>query len=189
MIRVDLLVLVAMLTAMPALAAPVSVVGAGRARECFDAAVQNRPLRASLRICDAALRDDTLAIGDRAATLVNRGIVRMQAGRLDTALADFEAAITLRPETAEAYVNKGIALLRSGNRDKEAVASLSEGIARNPARPEIAYYQRAVANEGLGRVREAYEDYSRAAALAPEWADPAEQLQRFQSVRRKTLTG
>jgi tetratricopeptide (TPR) repeat protein len=105
------------------------------------------------------------------------------------AIMDFDAAIALQPEFAEAYVNKGIALVRLGNRDDEAVASLSQGIARNPLRPEIAYYQRAVANEGLGRVREAYEDYSRAAALAPEWADPAEQLQRFQTVRAKTMSG
>ena len=170
-------------------APPVPVPAIGYASGCFDAAATHLPLRPALRMCDNALGDSGLSIADRAATLVNRGIVLMEWGQPAAAIADFDTAIGLRPEIAEAYVNKGIALLRIGNRDDEAVASLSQGIARNPLRPEIAYYQRAVANEALGRAREAYEDYSRAAALAPEWLDPAEQLQRFQTVRKKTLMG
>jgi len=162
----------------------------GAARGCYNAAqpAPSRPaLREALRLCDAALRDARLGAGDRAATLINRGIVQMEAKNFAAALADYDAAIKARPETAEAYVNKGIALLRSG-RDAEAVAQLSEGIARSPSKPEIAYYSRGVAHETLGRAREAYEDYSRAAQLAPEWSEPAEQLQRFQLVRKKTAT-
>jgi tetratricopeptide (TPR) repeat protein len=167
----------------------VPVPAIGYASGCFDAAATHRAMRPALRICDNALGDSALSPANRAATLVNRGIILMEWGQPAAAIADFDTAIGLRPEFAEAYVNKGIALLRIGNRDVEAVTTLSQGIARNPLRPEIAYYQRAVANEELGRVREAYEDYSRAAALAPEWADPAEQLQRFQTVRKKTLMG
>ena len=161
----------------------------GHALGCFAAASSDATRRDSLRDCNKALADDKLAAADRAATLVNRGIIQMHAKRLDAAVADFDEAIRLRPETAEAYVNKGVVLLRMGNRSQEALALLSEGISRGPLRPAIAYYQRAIANEELGRVRDAYEDYSRAAELAPEWADPAEQLQRFQTVRKKTLQG
>lgn len=167
-------------------AAAVATLGSGYAKACFEAAEKGRPPRAALRICDSALLDESLAAHDRAATLVNRGIIQMQARNLPAAIADYDAAIRARPETAEAYVNKGIALVRQGDRDGEAVAQLSEGIARNPNRPEIAYYTRAIANEMLGRTRAAYDDYARAAQLAPGWAEPAEQLQRFQTVRRKT---
>lgn len=170
-------------------APPIPVPAIGLASDCFDSAATRRALRPALRLCDHALAETALSIADRAATLVNRGIVLMEWGQPAAAIADFDKAIGVQPEIAEAYVNKGIALLRIGNRDGEAVAILSQGIARNPRRPEIAYYQRAVANEELGRVREAYEDYSRAAALAPEWTDPAEQLRRFQTVRKKTLMG
>lgn len=166
--------------------AAVSIVGAGYAKSCFEAAETNRPLREALRVCDNALEDDALGADDRAATFVNRGIVQMQARNLDAAIADYDAAIKSRPETAEAYINKGIALLHLGNRDEDAVKQLSEGLARNPTRPEIGFYVRGVANEAIGRTREAYEDYSRAAQLAPQWAEPAEQLQRFQLVRKKT---
>lgn len=178
--------------AVLALATPasagVAVLGTRYAKGCFEAAQQRRPARDALRLCDSALMDEALTDDDRAATLVNRGIVQMQARNVDAALADYDAAIRTRPETAEAYVNKGIALMQVG-RDTEAVALLSEGIARNPAKPAIAYFTRGVANESLGRTRDAFEDYSRAAQLDPEWSEPAEQLQRFQLVRRKTASG
>jgi tetratricopeptide (TPR) repeat protein len=176
---------------LAAVAAQASAVTIGNsyARACFEAADKGRPLKEGLRICNSALIDESLALDQRAATLVNRGIVQMQGDRMAAAIADFDEAIRLRPESAEAYLNKAIALQRMGGREDEAVALLSEALDRNPIRPEIAYYQRALANEDLGRVREAYEDYSRAAALAPEWRDPAEQLQRFQTVRRKVLSG
>ncbi|GGD98498.1 hypothetical protein GCM10011529_00640 [Polymorphobacter glacialis] len=166
--------------------ASVSVIGQGYARGCFEAAEGRQPTREALKSCDRALGESALSADDRVATIINRGIVRMQARDLPAAIADFDEAIRARPDAAEAYVNKGIALIRLGDRDTEAVFSLSEGIARNPLRPEIAFYNRAVAYEGLGRNREAYEDYSRAAQLAPEWPEPATQLQRFQTVKRKT---
>ena len=188
MTRVGFLLALAFTAMAGSASAAVSVMGTGYAKACFEAAENARSLRDALRICDSALLDDGAAAVDRAATLVNRGIVQMQAQNYLAAIADYDAAIKLEPDTAEAYVNKGIALMRLGN-DDEAVAQLSEGIARNPKRPEIAFYNRAVAHEGLGKAREAYEDYSRAAQLAPEWAEPAEQLQRFQLVRRKTAAG
>ena len=166
-----------------------AVIGTGFARGCFDAATRKRPLRDALRLCDSALLDEALAADDRAATLVNRGIINMQAKKIDAALADYDAAIKLAPATAEAWINKGIALVQIGNRYDEAVALLTEGIARSPKQPAVAYYSRAIAYEGLGRSRQAYEDYSRAAQLDPEWTEPAEQLQRFKVVRGKTLSG
>ena len=170
-------------------ASAAAVIGTGFARSCFDAATRQRSLREALRLCDSALLDDALAVRDRAATLVNRGIINMQARKFDAALADYDAAIKLSPETAEAWINKGIALVQIGNRDAEAVALLTEGIARSPQQPAVAYYSRAIAYEGLGRPRQAYEDYSRAALLDPEWTEPAEQLQRFKVVRGKTMRG
>lgn len=169
--------------------AAVAVVGNGHARSCFEAAARDQPARGALRKCDNALEDRQLPPSDRAATLINRGIVRMQARDIEGAIADYDEAIRTAPAIADAYINKGIALLRMGQHDTEAVAQLTEGLSRNPAQPAIAYYSRAVANEQLGRTRDAYEDYSRAAQLAPEWAEPAEQLQRFKVVRGKTLQG
>lgn len=182
------LVAVALLTAAPAIAAT-SIIGGGRGQDCYRAAEYGKSPRAGLAACTAALDDEALSRDDRAATFVNRGIVLMQAKNHLAALADYDAAIRLRPETAEAYVNKAIALLHLGGRDAEAVALLSEGIARNPSRPEIAFYTRGIANELIGATREAYEDFAQAVALAPNWADAQAELARFQIVRKKTATG
>lgn len=169
--------------------AAVAVVSGGQARVCFEAAERGRPARDALRKCTNALQDDRLPRGDRAATFINRGIVQMHARNIPAAIADYDEAIRTAPDIADAYVNKGIALLRLGEHDAEAVVQLTEGLSRDPPQPAVAYYSRAVAYEQLGRTREAYEDYSRAAQLAPEWAEPAEQLQRFQVVKGKTLQG
>lgn len=174
-----------MIAAVPASAA-VSILGGGFGRDCYMAAEFKRETRASLAVCSQALEAESLSRRDRAATHVNRGIIHMQARDLPRAIADYEAAIRLEPKLAEAHVNLGIALLHSGGRDREAVAALTRGLEMNPSRPEVAFYSRAVANELLGNVRAAYEDYQAAAAARPEWTEPAEQLKRFSVERRPT---
>lgn len=180
--------LAAVAFAAPAMGAT-SIVGSGFARSCYEAAEENRPTKQAMRVCDSALLDEGLALGDRAKTLVNRGIVQMQAKNIAAAIADYDAAIRTAPDTAEAYVNKGLALMRLGNQPTEAMAQLTEGLVRNPSKPEIAYYSRGLLHEQLGMTREAYEDYSRAAELAPEWPEPAEELLRFQVVPKKKTAG
>jgi tetratricopeptide (TPR) repeat protein len=173
--------------ALPAAAsAAATILGGSLGRDCYLAAEAARGRHYGLDVCDRALADEALSTSDRAATLVNRGILKMQSKELTGAIEDFDDAIRTRPGTAEAYINKGIALVHLGGRDRDAVELLTQGIAKNPARPEIAYYIRGVANEQLGATREAYEDYARAASLKPEWAEPAAQLSRFSVVRKAT---
>jgi tetratricopeptide (TPR) repeat protein len=170
----------------PSASSSVAGVGAtSMARACFEAAKLRRPSATGLDACSRALDGDGLAAPEKAATFVNRGIIHMQMDSLKAAIADFDAAIAARPETAEAWVNKGIALIRAGD-DAEAARLLSHGLELKPENPAVAHYSRAYAYEGLGRLRDAYEDYGRAAALAPDWPDPGEQLRRFKVVRVRT---
>lgn len=180
--------LAALLNTVPALAAA-SIVGSGYARNCYEAAEEKRSTRQALRICDSALMDEGLDVSDRAKTFVNRGIIHMQARDIKAALADYDAAIRTDPDTAEAYVNKGLALMRMGNRQAEAVVQLTEGLSRNPSRPEVAYYSRGILHEMLGLTREAFQDYTKAVELAPDWPEPAEELARFQVVPKKKTAG
>ena len=159
------------------------------AQACFNAANQRQTLGNGDRSCSIALANPALSPTLRAATLVNRGIIAMDRDRIDAAVSDFDAAIALMPGNADAFINKGVALLRLEGRAADAVAVLTVALDLNPRRPELAYFHRAVANEALGRVRAAYEDYATAAQLAPDWPEPAQQLQRFKVVRRKTLAG
>lgn len=170
--------------ASPALPA-VSVIGSGLARLCYEQAEAGRGSDRGTETCDRALVEEALDSRDRAATYVNRGILRMHGKRLNDALRDYEAALRLRPQLAEAHVNRGIALVHVGGRDAEAVAALSEALRLNTTRPEVAFYTRGVAYELLGNARAAYEDYRQAAALKPEWAEPRTQLQRFRVVPKR----
>jgi len=158
--------------------AAVKVIGKGFGSLCYEYAKAGHASYDGVKACDLALSDKSLQLSDRAGTFVNRGILQMYAKDFTRALASYEEALKLEPEMAEAYVNKGVALVNLG-RDEEAVAAISQGLKLNTVQPEIAYYSRGVANEMLGNMRAAYEDYRQAATLKPEWQDPQTQLRRF----------
>ena len=94
---------------------------------------------------------------------MNRGILRLRRGGVDEAVADFDQAIALDPNQPEAYLNKGAALLQRQN-PSEALQLFTVALERETSRPAIAHYGRAIANEQLGNVREAYNDYRRRAS-------------------------
>lgn len=167
---------------VPQANAAVTVLGGGYALACYQAAEFKRPLRSGLVDCDMALKEEILPSRDRAATFVNRGILYMFERDFGKAIADYDSALTVDSQLAEAYVNKGIAVLHQGGNDGHAIELLSKGLSLDPARPEIAFYTRGVAHEMSGNASEAYHDYTRAAALKPDWENPRKELTRFKVV-------
>jgi tetratricopeptide (TPR) repeat protein len=165
-------------TAVPAFAA-VTVLGNSSARICYEAAEARHAGTGAIADCDEALRQANLAGEDRVATHVNRGILKLRGGRLDEAIADFDRAIALDGGEAEAYLNKGMALLRVADGEKQAIGLFNTALAKKTRRPAIAHYGRAIAYELDGRIQEAYRDYRRASALEPKWRDPRTELARF----------
>ena len=157
----------------------VTVIGSGFARMCYEHSEDEGTSAQNISDCNKALEEEALTARDRAATLVNRGILYMRGRNLSQAMADYDAALKVKPDLAEAYVNKGIALVHMGGRDADAVSVISQGLQLNPIRPEVAYYTRGVAHEMLGNARAAYNDYRQAAALKPDWEEPKAQLKRF----------
>ena len=97
-------------------------------------------------------------------------------------MADYDAAIALDEGQAEAWLNKGLAVLRSGGA-RDAVGLFDAALARRTREPAIAHFGRAMAHEEAGDVRAAYADLVRARELSPRWAAPAVELKRFR-VRR-----
>ena len=167
--------------AVPALGSVV-VVGNSSARLCYEAADSPlNPTLADLRTCDQAFTEDALSLDDTVATHVNRGILRLRRGAVEEAIADFDTAIRINPRQPEAYLNKGAALIRIEN-PAEALGLFTVALERNTARPEVAHFGRAIANEELGNVRAAYNDYRRASELDPDWQDPRTELARFRVV-------
>lgn len=172
--------------ALAALAVPafgaVTVVGNSSARMCFEAADSPmHPAMRDLQHCDAALAEEALSRHDTVATHVNRGILRLRRGQVEAAIADFDRAIEMDPNQPESYLNKGAALIRQNNA-AEALQLFTIALERNTRRPAIAHFGRAIANEELGNVRAAYQDYRRASELDPDWDDPRTELRRFRIV-------
>jgi len=169
----------ALLVSAPALGA-VSVVGNSAARSCYLAAeTRGAPTLEVLRFCNDALRQDMLGEDERVATLVNRGILKARLGDLDGALSDYDDALVRDPEQAEAYLNKGFALISLSDRGEQAKPLFDSALAKKTRRPELAYYGRGVAHELSGEVRAAYQDYRQASRIDPKWRQPKAELARF----------
>jgi tetratricopeptide (TPR) repeat protein len=164
--------------------ASIMVIGSSDARLCYEAADSPLyPHARDMRRCDEALAHDALSSYEVVATHINRGILRLRRGLVETAIADFDTAMHIDPSQPEAYLNKGAALIQRAN-PTEAAQLFTVALERNTSRPAVAHYGRAVANEQLGNVRAAYQDYRRASELDPNWSAPRADLRRFRVVER-----
>jgi tetratricopeptide (TPR) repeat protein len=152
--------------------------GPGPAKACYEAASARDGSLAALAECDAAVTGQDLNSRDRAATLVNRGVLRLIRREPQAALADFDLALRLRPELGEALVNRGAALVLLG-RHAEAIEAITAGLQIGTEEEHEAYFNRALAYERMGETAKAYADFRRAQELKPDWALPGVELARF----------
>jgi tetratricopeptide (TPR) repeat protein len=163
--------------------AAVSVFGNGQAEHCYKAALAGKADTDSIHICDVALANDDLTAPDRGGTLINRGVMRLRRGELSAAEADLQAGVTLNPVVGDGWLDRGavqVALHRYG----PGLADINRAIGLGVTEPEKAYYNRAIAEEGVGDETAAYYDYQQALSLKPGWALPQKELTRFTVTRR-----
>jgi tetratricopeptide (TPR) repeat protein len=163
--------------------AAVSVIGGGMAEACSQAALAERSDYASILTCDTALETEDLGPHDRAGTFVNRGVMKLRRDEFEPARADFDAAITLAPKIGEAYVNRGAAFLGE-KRFQAGLDDINAALRLGVREPEKAYFNRALAYEGLDDEKSAYLDFQQALTLKPGWALPEHELLRFTVSRR-----
>jgi len=163
--------------------AMVTVFGGGLAQDCSKAAFDGMSDPDSIRLCDTALLSEELEPGDRAATFTNRGVMKLRRGAYEDARQDFDAAIALAPRVGEAWLNRG-AVFVGEKRYRQGLEDINKGLALGVTEPEKAYYNRALAYEGLDDETSAYFDYQQALTLKPDWTLPQEQLLRFTVTRR-----
>lgn len=158
--------------------AAVTVLGNKLAETCSIAALSDRADQSALDTCTAALEQGGLKGIDRAGTFVNRGIVKLRRKMYQDARGDFETALKIAPYLGEAFVNHGASYV--AERDfATGVKYINRGLELSPSEPEKAYYNRALAYEGLGMYKNAYYDYRRAVELKPGWSAPQRHLERY----------
>lgn len=163
--------------------AAVTVLGNGLAHTCYAAAEfgGGNP-EDGIKACSDAVEQMALPVRDRAATFVNRGILYSRVGEPNLAIADYNKCIAMKPDLGEAYVDRGAALIMLTRYD-EAVQDIDKGIAMGANRPEIAYYDRGIAEDALGNVRAAYEFFKKATELQPDFTLASSELARYRVVR------
>jgi tetratricopeptide (TPR) repeat protein len=166
-----------------AAAGAVTVLGGGMARECSRAALAGESEVRFEEACNLALETELLNLRDRAGTYVNRGILKLRRKEFASAQWDFNRAIQTKRDLGEAYVNRGAASV-GARRYADGLADLNRALELGVEEPEKAYYNRALAYEGLENLKAAYLDYQKAVELKPEWDMPKRELARFTVQRR-----
>jgi len=155
--------------------AAVLSVGGQLSQNCYQAALAGDTRQQGIESCTRALQEESLAIRDRAGTLVNRGILQMGRGKETLADADFDAALKLDQSLPDAWLNKGFLRLRRGD-GRGALPLLQNGIDRGARHQAVAIFARGVAHEQMGEFKAAYADLRRAQQLEPGWSMPREYL-------------
>ncbi len=168
---------------MPAEAGTFSI-GNSFARDCWQAAEARDHDNNAIYHCNLALEQEGLGSADRAATLVNRGVLYMRNRNYSMAERDFGRALRTDQTNPEAWLNMAISSLRQNENDTSVLPMIEKAIALNTEDMALAYYSRAILNERNGNIRQAYADYKKALELAPDWDEPAADLQRYKVIRK-----
>ncbi|HWA49840.1 MAG TPA: tetratricopeptide repeat protein [Dongiaceae bacterium] len=157
-------------------------------RACTTAATQGDVSDRALGACNAALGERNIGDNDRVTILVDRGVIHLNRREGDDAIADFNAAIVILPRNGEAHLNLGAALVQL-HRPGPAVAELTQALSLGVSQPHKAYYNRGAAREALGDLRGAYEDYTTALEIEPDWGPAEAEVARFVRSRQERLAG
>ena len=163
--------------------AAVTVLGGGQAAACFEAAKGGRSDDGAIATCDVALDTEALAPPDRGGTYINRGVMKLRRGLFEAAHVDFDAGIALIPKVGEGWINRG-AMFVGEHKYRDGLGDLDKGLTLGVKEPEKAYFNRALAYEGLDDEKAAYLDFQQAVTLKPSWAAPRQELRRFTVTNR-----
>jgi len=155
-----------------------TLVFGGLGKTCYQLAKAGQDTPDALKACTIAIEEEAMIPKDRAATYVNRGVIRTNRKEWPAALEDFREAQEINPALGEAYVSEGVVHAYQ-QRYPEAIAAIDRGLSLRLAEPEKAYFNRGVARLGMNNVRGAYEDYKKAAELKPDWLLAQERLSWF----------
>jgi len=178
------LLVAGLFTIAPDMQAQLIVQGSSEAHACYLQAKNDlEGRRSSVRKCETALTLENLVRKDRAATLVNKGILQMRRGDHSEALQSYDAAVKLKPALAEAHINRGACLIFL-SRPEDAIKALTRSIELETNHLPDALYNRAIAYERTGQIKEAYKDLKKAQSLRPDWERPTRALERFQVVSK-----
>lgn len=169
-----LLIFLLLISPSLAYAQALSVLGGdSKARSCFDnAGLAARDMtiisEGMLEPCDYALDYVTLNLKDRAATYANRGIIHAANEDIDSAMADYEKALVISPNTPEIFVNRGNAYFLNRN-FVMALDDYQYSVELGIRQLHIVRYNMGMALENIGNLDAAEQQFISALELQPGW--------------------
>ncbi len=152
----------------------VTTIGATDASACYQNAADE--LSENTGPCDVALDDRATSRTDRKKTLVNRGVIYNRRGDYNDALADFNAAIEIDDDLAEAYVNRGNTWFYAGRLD-DAMADYEKALALDVAKPWAAWYNIGLVHDAREEPQAAQAAYRKSLELNPNFGLALQKVQ------------
>ena len=143
--------------------AAMSVVGSSYGRDCYLSASMGGDSQQEIHKCRMALTLERLGDRDRAATLVNLGIILTHAARHDEAISSFDSAEKINPGLTEAMINRGNSYIHQ-REFMLAIAEYDRSLKLGTRRRAEAFANRGLAHEYVADYPRAASDY--ACALA-----------------------
>jgi tetratricopeptide (TPR) repeat protein len=115
--------------------------------------------------CDAVIRWSRESPRDTGTAFYNRGIAYRNQGRLDRAIEDYDLALRLRPDFADAWNERGVAYRQKGDMPR-ALEDFNEAIRLKPDHA-VAFFNRGAVWADLGQFDRAIADFDRTLDLQP----------------------
>jgi tetratricopeptide (TPR) repeat protein len=138
---------------------------AGAVDEC----VPLSPSGVIVRSCTEIIQSPSFGSDQKAPAYKYRGDVRLQAGALQAAIADFTESIRLKKENALAFAGRGWAKFVGGDL-AESIVNYSEAIRLSPTSAEL-FIERGHVNIVADKTEDAIRDLTEALRLDPKNAD------------------
>lgn len=174
-----LLIASSSLSSFGAQAQSVTVLGTNDAYRCYESAqysVRSSSASASdLADCNDAIREGRLNRRDKAATYINRGILRVNMGDVEQAQQDYLSALDISDRSPETFLNLGN--LQYMMQDYyAAISDYDHAETLGLRQQHILFLNRGMAYMRIGQFDLAETEYMKALELRPDWSDVQEKL-------------
>ncbi|CAM3872506.1 tetratricopeptide repeat protein [Litorimonas haliclonae] len=133
----------------------------------------------TIRACTKAYKASIPNYDVKSDILTRRGWLQLSAKNYDRASRDFKSAAKLNSVNEIAYLGEGFAAMLQADY-ATAIAYFNDCMTHNEAAP-LAYYGLGMTKELTGDKSGAFEAYSKAAKLRPDWQAPQEELSRIRA--------
>lgn len=174
------------LFSISAQAQSVTTLGTNDAYRCYESAEYAvRSLSGSVSDiveCNSAIRDGRLNRRDKAATYINRGIIRVSMGDVERAEQDYLYALDISDRSPETFLNLGN--LQYMMQDySSAIADYDHAESLGLTQKHVLFLNRGMAYMRVGQLDIAESEYLKALEIRPDWLNAQDQLASLEEKR------